>query len=581
MTLGASCNRCNDSVERPTGSGQQDNSLQKSHGSFNSLLEISAAGNSTRRGVVSLCLDSVEKMSHLSPSSGVSPGATTPQSAGFSPPLVPGTPTSTSTTRSSMFRLPDELPAGIVGTPDRPQSGCHPRRPSNASGSMARLPPDDTPLVQDGRRTSASSRSGSQSGSNMATERRPSFSLLRLPSEILNAPALLASSGTPESPLSPLSLVTTNFPNLEKAAVSSPLSPSGSESSVSVPTSPLSSLTSPVKTDGETPPQKPIKSSALRDRFNKNLTVATDNLVPASAKTSPARTVFRQLKEGERVQDYYLCAEEIYSGGSKGKVVVAKRKKDDAEVIMKIRTKRSNKGGERAWRSIMTQMGQMGGSQHVLEIYEILEDDSAFYIIMPRCNGGELFEFLVTETEVPESECKRIIREILIAVGHLHKSGLVHRDVKPENIMFQLVDKEPGNSPKTVKLIDFDTCMEWTPASPKTNRFVGTPGYIAPEALLGEVTPLSDLWSIGVILYILMTGETPWSSMISLEDGTVGSPGAKKMYENLKAESFEWDKEPWPDFPLARDLCQKLMAFNMQERPQSVAVVLAHQWLNT
>jgi len=198
--------------------------------------------------------------------------------------------------------------------------------------------------------------------------------------------------------------------------------------------------------------------------------------------------------------------------------------------------------------------------------------------VMPKCNGGELFEFLVTETEVPEAECKRIIREILIAVGHLHKGGLVHRDVKPENIMFDM-DKSCTKTPKTVKLIDFDTCVEWTPASPKSCRFVGTPGYIAPEALLGEITPQSDLWSIGVILYILMTGETPWSSMVSLEDGTVGSPGAKKMYQALKAEVVEWDREPWPDFPLARDLCQKLMAFNTQERPCTVQEALAHPWL--
>merc|ERR550525_1627257 len=108
--------------------------------------------------------------------------------------------------------------------------------------------------------------------------------------------------------------------------------------------------------------------------------------------------------------------------------------------------------------------------------------------------------------------------------------GFVHRDVKPENILFDL-DTNDVRTRRTIKLIDFDTCVEWTPASRKSNRFVGTPGYIAPEALLGEINPQSDLWSIGVILYILMTGETPWSSMVSIEDGIVGSPGARKMYK--------------------------------------------------
>lgn len=317
------------------------------------------------------------------------------------------------------------------------------------------------------------------------------------------------------------------------------------------------------------------KASALHDRLKKTLKVST----LAGNLDQSQSTFFRLLRPNETIFDYYSFSEEIYSGGAKGKVVNARRKSDDVEVIVKIRTKRSNRHGERAWRTVMSQVHRIKGSRHVLDITEIVEDDSAFYVVMPRCNGGELFEFLVTETEVPEAECKRIIREVLTAVGHLHRGGLVHRDVKPENILFDVETKDI-RSPKTVKLIDFDTCVEWTPASPKSNCFVGTPGYIAPEALLGEFTPQSDIWSIGVILYILMTGESPWTSIVSIEDGAVGSRGAKMMYNAIKAEVLEWDKEPWPEFPLARDLCQKMMSFDVQERPLSVQEALSHPWLS-
>ncbi|CAE8612157.1 unnamed protein product [Polarella glacialis] len=319
------------------------------------------------------------------------------------------------------------------------------------------------------------------------------------------------------------------------------------------------------------------RKAGLRDRIGLKLSVDTDGLPRPAVPNDKA--FFRVVKEGESVHDFYEFAEQIYCAGAKGKVIMAKRKSDGAEVVLKIRTKRENRGGERNWREIMKQLCGLQGSDHVLDINEILEDDLAFYVIMPRCNGGELFQFLVTETEVPEAECKRIIREILIAVGTLHKQGLVHRDIKPENIMFNQVDLAAA-TPKSVKLIDFDTCVEWTPASPKSNRFVGTPGYIAPEALMGQITPKSDLWSVGVILYILMTGETPWSSLVSLEDGTVGSAGAKKMYTSLKNEVFEWETEPWPDFPLARDMCQKLLAFHPEDRPDSVQEVLDHAWLS-
>lgn len=312
--------------------------------------------------------------------------------------------------------------------------------------------------------------------------------------------------------------------------------------------------------------------SKMRERLKMNLTVA-----PPMKKTD-AKQVFRTMKDGEKIEDSYVFEEEIYSGGMKGRILSAKTKIGGEEVVVKIRAKQTNRSGERTWRTIMAQLHGLGTSNHVLGISEIIEGPEEFYIVMPKCNGGELFEFLANETEVPEAECKRIIREILTAVSHLHKNGIIHRDIKPENIMFDL-DLTIEASPKTVKLIDFDTCQEWTPKTPKSRRFVGTPGYIAPEALLGQLSPQSDLWSVGVILYILMTGEMPWSSMVSLEDGLVGSASAVEMYNALKAEVVEWGEEPWPDFPLARDLCQKLLAFELDERLPDVWEALNHDWL--
>ncbi|CAJ1421994.1 unnamed protein product [Effrenium voratum] len=324
-------------------------------------------------------------------------------------------------------------------------------------------------------------------------------------------------------------------------------------------------------------PEKKSGMSRARDRLSKNLSIAMPVKPPESA-TKKIDKIFRTLKPGESINNTYNFEEEIYSGGCKGRVLVAKRKTDGQEVVVKIRAKQNNRMNERNWRTIMAQMHGISTSDHVLGFSEIVEGENEFFVVMPKCNGGELFEFLANETEVPEAECKRIIREILTAVGHLHANNIIHRDIKPENIMFDM-DLMVESSPKTVKLIDFDTCQEWTPQTPKSRRFVGTPGYIAPEALLGQMTPQSDLWSVGVILYILMTGEMPWSSLVSLEDGLVGSPSATQMYRALKAEVLEWEQEPWPDFPLARELCQKLLAFELEDRMKDCEEAMNHPWL--
>jgi serine/threonine protein kinase len=294
-------------------------------------------------------------------------------------------------------------------------------------------------------------------------------------------------------------------------------------------------------------------------------------------------SAFRTLAEGEVIEDYYEFEETIYTGSLrnlKDKVVAAKRAGDGCELAVKIRSKRASGAGERPWREIMTQLRKMGRNQHVLDIVEIVEDKEAYYIVMPKCNGGQLLTFLTEEAEVAESECQRMTREILLAVGHLHAHNIVHRDVKPENIMFDSDNSTTElQSGKTLKLLDYDTCVSWIPGSPKRRLFAGTPGYIAPESLLGDATPQSDLFSVGVILYILMTGVLPWSHIPDLEDGIVGSPGANRMYKGIRQEIIDWDMEPWPAFPQARDLCQQLLAFEPEHRPSSVGEALAHPWL--
>jgi len=310
---------------------------------------------------------------------------------------------------------------------------------------------------------------------------------------------------------------------------------------------------------------------------------------------------FRMLGENETIEDHFSLGTQIYDRSDDGddkedKVVNARRKNIEPgciqDCVVKVRKKRRTKDEECIWRPVMSRLIASKVCAHVLKIQEILEDKDVFYVVMEKCSGGELFSYLENATEVKMFECKRIIREILVGLHDLHSKGLIHGDVKPENIMFS------DNTSRNIKLIDFDTCKPWDSKAPKAQRnvslfgqvaeicwgetqtkaqrFVGTPGYIAPEVLLGQASPQSDLWSVGVIMYILMMGYMPFVQEI--KDGWVGSANSIAVYEDVKKERIDWKEGAWIDFPGAADLCRRLLAFDPLDRTKSATDALRHPW---
>eukprot|EP00928_Gymnodinium_smaydae_P065869 TRINITY_DN48954_c0_g1_i1.p1 TRINITY_DN48954_c0_g1~~TRINITY_DN48954_c0_g1_i1.p1 ORF type:complete len:424 (-),score=47.56 TRINITY_DN48954_c0_g1_i1:132-1358(-) len=248
------------------------------------------------------------------------------------------------------------------------------------------------------------------------------------------------------------------------------------------------------------------------------------------------------------------------------------------EVIIKSRFKKDY-AKDRSFREVMAKLCSMPPCRYICGITEVLEDDLDYHIIMPKCAGSDLFDFLVTADEIAERECKRIIREIVTAIGHLHKHGLVHGDVKPENIMFSFGTRSQTH--RTVKLVDLDTCALFENGGETRRHVCGTPAYMSPEAWKGHVTPSKDIWSIGVILYFLMTGDMPWDDEEegAVQDRQARDDFARRMYEKLRSEEPDWGASSWDQFPEARDLCKHLLAFNMLNRISTTEDVMQHPWL--
>lgn len=306
---------------------------------------------------------------------------------------------------------------------------------------------------------------------------------------------------------------------------------------------------------------------------------------------------FNLLRPGESITDLYSLDEDMYSIGAKS-VCRCTEKLTSKRFVMKRRMKDAyGSDVERHWRRVMEKLLRGEPYRHIVMIREVIEDENAFYIVMEECNGGQLFDLLLRESAMSAKELKRIIREILMAVEYLHDLGLIHRDIKPENIM---LSQEGGES--IIKLIDFDTCEEIvsrrlsiavTPSEKthrkRSTRIVGTLGYIAPESFNGEYSTASDMFSVGVIFYILMTGDMPFddsifhSHALEEEEGEfelVGSPKSKCVLSNLTNASIDWNISPWSQMPTARDLCQKLLAFDPDDRITSCRDALSHPWLS-
>ncbi|XP_011632923.1 maternal embryonic leucine zipper kinase-like [Pogonomyrmex barbatus] len=143
--------------------------------------------------------------------------------------------------------------------------------------------------------------------------------------------------------------------------------------------------------------------------------------------------------------------------------------------------------------------------QHICKLYQVIETESHYFMVMEYCSGGELFDHIVEKNRLSEADSRKFFCQIVSAVAYMHSLGYAHRDLKPENV---LLDKD-----ENLKLIDFGLC-----AKPKLGiqahlyTSCGSPTYAAPELIMGKKYLGSeiDIWSMGVLLYALLCGFLPF-----------------------------------------------------------------------
>ena len=152
---------------------------------------------------------------------------------------------------------------------------------------------------------------------------------------------------------------------------------------------------------------------------------------------------------------------------------------------------------------------------HIVKVTELLQDDANIFIVSELMSGGELYGHIIKEKKLSERQAASVIKQVLLAINYMHKQKIVHRDLKPENILIS-GGKDGSDEAITVKLTDFGFACYFTDQGMST--ILGSPLYMAPEIVKEETYDEKvDIWSIGVITHILITGCPPFFGKSKME----------------------------------------------------------------
>lgn len=208
---------------------------------------------------------------------------------------------------------------------------------------------------------------------------------------------------------------------------------------------------------------------------------------------------------GKRINDRYKIIEYI-GGGGMANVYLARDmilERDVAVKVLRLDLANDDELIRRFHREAQSATSLV--HPNIVNIYDVGEEDNIYYIVMEYVDGETLKQYIQNHFPIPIEKVIDITLQITSAISHAHQNNIIHRDIKPQNI---LIDKK-GN----VKITDFGIAVALTSTTiTQTNSVLGTVHYISPEQARGGVaTKKSDIYSLGIVLFELLTGRLPFS----------------------------------------------------------------------
>ncbi|XP_055620460.1 serine/threonine-protein kinase MARK1-like isoform X23 [Toxorhynchites rutilus septentrionalis] len=380
-------------------------------------------------------------------------------------------------------------------------------------------------------------------------------------------PPMIIPTGSPQPPQ-----VTQMVPKVvavgASAANSSPASSMGS-SSTGTTTTPTAASSAAVAAMTDTMVPIAVAASALASPKSsvKNSTerkisseIMKHIVSPQKAQGSPNMqmrgTGARWRPAEEHIGKYKLL--KTIGKGNFAKVKLAKHVPTSKEVAIKIidKTQLNASSLQKLYREV--RIMKLLDHPNIVKLFQVIETEKTLYLVMEYASGGEVFDYLVLHGRMKEKEARAKFRQIVSAVQYCHQKRIIHRDLKAENL---LLDSEMN-----IKIADFGFSNQFTPGS-KLDTFCGSPPYAAPELFQGRKYdgPEVDVWSLGVILYTLVSGSLPF-------DGAT----LRELRERVLRGKY---RIPFYMSTDCENLLKKFLVLNPAKRA-SLESIMKDKWMN-
>ncbi|XP_039152162.1 calcium/calmodulin-dependent protein kinase type 1 isoform X2 [Drosophila simulans] len=280
-----------------------------------------------------------------------------------------------------------------------------------------------------------------------------------------------------------------------------------------------------------------------------------------SGKKAKAKDIKELNKQVSIEEKYNLHG--LLGTGAFSEVRLAESKDSPGEhFAVKIIDKKALKGKEESLENEIRVLRRLT-HPNIVQLLETYEDKSKVYLVMELVTGGELFDRIVEKGSYTEKDASHLIRQILEAVDYMHEQGVVHRDLKPENLLYYSPDDDS-------KIMISDFGLSKMEDSGIMATACGTPGYVAPEVLAQKPYGKAvDVWSIGVISYILLCGYPPFYD-----------ENDANLFAQILKGDFEFDSPYWDEISeSAKHFIKNLMCVTVEKR-YTCKQALAHAWIS-